>query len=248
MDEAHVAQDDPLEARLSRQSRALVALAKLEPAPGRDARPAFRRITEVTVETLDIQRASVWLYDEARSAIRCLDLYERDAGRHSEGGVLEKELFPHYFAALEEERTIAAHDVSTDARVNEFLDAYLVPLRISSMLDAPVRTEGRLAGVLCCEHVGPARTFTWDEQNFVGAVGDLVALAMESAERRHAAELLEGRLAELGRRVAASAQAVSEGCAAALADAAEGPQREALQRVAHAGAELLALSAELTSR
>jgi GAF domain-containing protein len=254
MDETRAAPDaspDPapdLEARLSRQSRALVALAKLEPATGRDPRPAFRRITEVTAETLGVQRASVWLYDEGRTAIRCLDLFEQPPGRHAEGGVLEKDLFPAYFGALDEERTIAAHDVATDERVSEFLDAYLAPLGISSMLDAPVRTEGRLAGVVCCEHVGPPRAWTWDEQNFVGAVGDLVALAMESSERRHAAEQLEGRLGDLARRLAGAARTIADGCAAALGRAEAGPLREDLAQIERAGAELLGIVEDLGRR
>ena len=61
---------------------------------------------------------------------------------------------PRYFEALDAERVIAAHDARTDARTREFLDTYLVPNGICSMLDVPLRRNAATVGVLCAEHTG----------------------------------------------------------------------------------------------
>jgi signal transduction histidine kinase len=192
------------EARLLRQSRALVELARRRTAPGEDVDTALREITRKAARTLGCERASVWLYNEDRSAIRCADLYERSTGSHSQGQELAAAGHPSYFRALERERTIAAHDARTDPRTRDFLTGYLVPLNITSMLDAPIHGGGRMIGVVCHEHVGSPRRWTQDEQSFAGSIADAVSLALEESETRKAeAE----RSAMLARERAARAEA-----------------------------------------
>jgi len=103
---------------------------------------------------------------------------------------LSRDQFPAYFAALEENIAIVAHNAHTDARTREFSDSYLAPLGITSMLDAPIMTGGRIAGVLCCEHIGPARRWTFDEQNFVASLANTAGLALEISERSRAQKAL----------------------------------------------------------
>jgi PAS domain S-box-containing protein len=56
------------------------------------------------------------------------------------------------------------------------------------MLDAPIWLGGEMVGVVCQEHIGTAREWTLEEQNFAGSLADLVSLAMKGWER-HAAEV-----------------------------------------------------------
>jgi hypothetical protein len=145
------------------------------------ARPeeSFARLTEAAVLGLGVARASVWFYDAKRTLIRSADLFERDTGRHSSGVELSAASFPHYFAALETERTIAAHDAHKDPRTIEFSAPYLTPLGIGAMLDVPVWVEGRMVGVVCHEHVGGALRWTSDDENFAHSMAGFVALAEE---------------------------------------------------------------------
>jgi diguanylate cyclase (GGDEF)-like protein/PAS domain S-box-containing protein len=171
------------DARLRHQNDALVDLARQRAFGGDDLRAAVGAVTAAAAHTLDVGRTSVWLYDEGRTKIRCLDLFERPAGRHSDGAELAAADYPAYFAALEEDRTIAAHDARTDRCTREFAAGYLVPLGITSMLDAPIRVGGRTVGVLCCEQVGPARRWTVDECAFVDSLTNVVAVAAGAADR-----------------------------------------------------------------
>jgi trehalose-phosphatase len=170
------------EERLRRQNRVLAELARRKSAPG-ELPAAFAAIIERAALTLEVERVSIWLFDAERTKISCLDLYERTPGRHSQGLELTAASYPAYFAALESERIIAAHDAGTDPRTREFLDNYLLPLGITAMLDAPVLLGGRLAGVVCHEEVGTPRHWTPDEQSFAGAIADLCAIAIEEDER-----------------------------------------------------------------
>jgi len=94
--------------------------------------------------------------------------------------------YPTYFASLRKRRAIAAHDAHRDHRTREFSESYLTPLRITSMLDAPMRAGGKMIGLLCLEHVGPRRRWSVQEQGFAASAADLIALSFENAERQRA--------------------------------------------------------------
>jgi two-component system, NtrC family, sensor kinase len=189
--------------RLNAQRAALVGLAKREAVAGGDWDAAVKEITEAAARTLAVERSSVWMYNEDRSTIRCVDLYKNGPDTHASGAELEAKAYPAYFKALEEDRALAADNACRDPRTQEFTDTYLRPLGITSMLDAPIRMGGRVAGVFCSEHIGSGRRWTFDEQVFAGSIADMVTLAMEAWERRQVEEELaryRNQLEELVRK------------------------------------------------
>ncbi len=171
------------EQRLRRQNVALVELAKLEPTHGPEEGACVKKLVRTAAETLEASRASLWMLDDARQRLTCMRMFDAVQGEYACGQSLDAASFPAYFRAVDEERVIAAHDAATDPRTAEFLEVYLRPNNIASMLDAAVRVAGRTIGVVCFEQVGPPRTWLLDEQNFASALSDLVALLFESMER-----------------------------------------------------------------
>jgi signal transduction histidine kinase len=190
------------ERHLLQQNRVLAELARKKTLGLGDLKAALAELTEAATRTLEVERASVWLFDEARTKITCVDLYEGSARTHSDGVALEARHYPSYFAALSTERTINAHDAHTDPRTCEFSASYLTPLGITSMLDAPIWVGGHMVGVACHEHVGPRRHWSIEEENFAGSIADMASLAVEAHERRRAEEALRQAHDELERRVA----------------------------------------------
>lgn len=170
------------EQRLASQSYALTELTAWEPGNAPAFKERLRTIIEMSARTLQVERLSVWRFESNRSAIRCLDLYELGPSRHSSGQLLRQNDFPSYFEALVRERVILANDACGDPRTREFLDTYLVPAGIGAMLDAPLRQNDALVGVLCAEHVGGPRAWTVDEQNFTLSVGNLISVALANAQ------------------------------------------------------------------
>ncbi len=178
------------EQRVRVQQAALLELTTHETIKRGNLEAALKLITETAARTLAVDRVGIWFFEDNHSKIRCIDLYERGADRHTEGAELVAKDYPTYFRALEADRVIAAHDVHVNPNTKEFSASYLTPLGITSMLDAPIRLGGELIGVVCHEHVGPARRWTSDEQNFAGSIADMVTLTMELRERRQAEEAL----------------------------------------------------------
>jgi hypothetical protein len=144
-----------------------------------DADKTVRRVDEAAASTLDVERVSVWVLDAGRTKISCLDLFERTAAKHSAGVELFRKDFEPYFAALESERTIAAGDAHRDPRTSCFSASYLKPLGIGAVLDVPIWTQGTMIGVICHEHIGPARSWNSDEEAFAYLMSTIIALSME---------------------------------------------------------------------
>ena len=185
-----------VEQRLRRNHAAIMNLARSDALSRGALDDALREITETASQLLGVERSSVWVYNADQTSILCLELFQRSKGAHESGIELPASAFPGYFAALKEERSIAAHDAHTDPRTREFSASYLTPLGIRSMLDAPIRVGGRMIGVICNEQVGAARTWTIDEEQFAGSLADFIALAMESNQRRETEQQLRTMLQE----------------------------------------------------
>ncbi len=183
--------------RLRLQNVALVELAKSHKLTEGDLIAAVHAITEMSARYLDVARASVWLFNSHRTAIRCIDFYDLYNHTHTHGLELSAVDFPNYFHALEKHRTIAADNARTHPDTGEFTEAYLLPHGITSMLDASIRRGGMPLGVLCHEHVGPERDWSLEEEAFAASLADMISLAMEGADRRKAEVELAGSLALL---------------------------------------------------
>jgi len=173
-----------------KQSQTLVKLARSKTFQQGNLNAVLKEITETAAQTLLVKRVGVWLYNEERSKIECIELYDATTKEHSFGNSLSQKNYPAYFQALEEERTIAADDARNDIRTQELSESYLSVLGIKSLLDAPIWLEGRLVGVVCHEHIDEGRQWTLEEETFAGSIADFVALAIEASERNIVQEAL----------------------------------------------------------
>ncbi len=175
------------ETKLRMQQMALMELSKCHPLYQGDLDAALEKITETAAFTLRAERVSVWFYNQDRSKLQCVDLYELNSNQHGKGLEFSASDYPAYFKALEaEERAIAAKDAHTDPRTCELAAPYLSSLGIYSVLDVPIRLGGRTVGLLSHEHVGSPREWTLEEENFASYVGYMASLAMEASDRKKA--------------------------------------------------------------
>ncbi len=162
---------------------------------------AFQRlVTEVVARALDVTRVSLW--QSVGEALVCRDLYEQSRVAHSDGLRLVAHDCPRYFAALRAGEVIIAADARTHPDTRDFTEAYLAPLGIVSMLDAPIVSLGGSAGVLCVESTSP-RGWRRAEVDFCREVAMRVAQALDLAARRQLAARHAVILASIGDAVIA---------------------------------------------
>ncbi len=187
--------------RATAQRQAIVQLMLDQQIVEGSMERALPVLVKIVAETLGVARTSVWQLSQDQSELHCLALYEATKRSHSSGGVLMARELPRYFSAILTDSRITAEDAQSDPRTRELTDAYLIPLGITSMLDAGIVVSGRLVGVVCNEHIGPQRKWRVDEESFVGTVAALVAQWLVAAERRRAEEALKKAHDELELRV-----------------------------------------------
>ncbi len=149
---------------------------------------AVQAMTEASAQTLQVTKASVWLYTDDKEAIECVDAYDLSENAHSQGRIVKKADAPDYFRALAEERVIAVSNILEDPRTPQHRQGELCSQDTISVLDASVRLEGELIGVVCHEHVGSPRIWEHEDLNFAGALANLVSLALEAVRKREAEE------------------------------------------------------------
>ncbi len=137
----------------------------------------FNVITESLVEGLDIDRASYWKIKDEK--LKCVNLYDNDAKAHLSHIDIEKRDLPIYFQALSDGIAIVADDVMANEYTQELKENYLIPLGITDMLDLPIRENGKVTGVLCCEHRDEPRIWNESDLAFAKSVADILALMLE---------------------------------------------------------------------
>jgi signal transduction histidine kinase len=150
---------------------------ELRSTPGEDWAASIRHTVQFDADVLHVERVSFWSFSEATSSIRDQTGYVVSTWSFERGRTLYDSDAPEYFAALRRGDMLFIDDVESDPRCRGLLE-YCRTRGISSMLDVPVWVKGRLAGVLCHEHVGPKRTWTSHEADLAVAASHMVASAL----------------------------------------------------------------------
>lgn len=159
---------------------------------------AAQELVRTVSKVLEIERVSLWLFENEPVRLRCTWLHELSLGTSRGTTELLAADFPLYFQSLLSGRALAADDARRDPRTSELGDGYLEATGITSMLDAPIRVGGEVVGVVCHEHVGPVRRWRAEEMAFAADAADQVAQLLLSARSRETDErnkALEARLA-----------------------------------------------------
>lgn len=167
------------EAVYSRLLTAMSLLVRNDALASGDPKRVLQATTRMGAMTLDTQRVSVWYFNPERTCIICADLFDAVADTHFDGTKLMASDYPAYFAEINRGGIVGADDAVSDARTREFADHYLRPLGITSMMDVPIKFEGRYAGVLCYEHTGPQRVWQPEEKQFALFQSSLLSLSYE---------------------------------------------------------------------
>jgi PAS domain S-box-containing protein len=177
--------------RLRQQQEALIFLARCPSIYSGNLAAATKEICRVGAHNLSVERVSVWLYDDDSSKLCCINLYRASDRSHDRGMELAKTDYASYFKALEQERLIVANNAICDPRTACFAETYLIPLKIVSMLDVPIRLSGQTVGVICCEQIRVLREWALEEQNFATSLAQMVSLTMEARERKQVEEKIQ---------------------------------------------------------
>lgn len=185
--------------RIQRQFEAVGTASQIEALRNGNVNEAAREIVELAANTAGCERVNAWRFNSDGTELHCIALYERSQRQHSSGAVLREEHFRDEFRALRSARYVDANDPLTDPRTAGYVEGYVKPLGITSMLDAVIHAGGRTLGLLCFEHVRQAHIWEQDEIAFACQLADKLGLAFLTQEQdltREQVQSSEAALAE----------------------------------------------------
>lgn len=170
------------------QQNLIVRLARHRYVSDDPLREAAELITQAASELYEVGRVSIWGLREDR--LEAVVRYDRTLACHERPDPIDASAYPHYLEALQSGRAIDAHNAQHDPRTRELIESYLRPTGISALLDASIRIDGEVVGVLCLEHMGSERHWQADEIAFAGELADQYAQVLMNHERRNASSAL----------------------------------------------------------
>jgi signal transduction histidine kinase len=161
------------------------ALLELASSAHGDFGASIRHLVQFDAELLRVERVTFWSIGEDTSSLRCEAGYVVSSRLFERGATLLEADHPAYFEALRHARLLSIEDVEGDLRTRE-LRGYSAVRGIASTLNVAVWVDGRLAGVLCHEHVGPRRRWTPPEEDFAMGAAQVVASTLAARAQTHA--------------------------------------------------------------
>ena len=176
--------------RLAHQQEILAAIATSTFFNDGEIEKLSHILTSRVSKYMAVERVSVWLFDETETELQCVDLFELSQSKHSSGTILKETEYKYEFEALKTSLYVDANDPLTDPRTAGYIETYLKPCNITSMLDSVIRNADKTLGVLCIEHVNTFHTWNSEEITFACQLSDQIVLAISNRERRRAEELL----------------------------------------------------------
>lgn len=195
---------DAIVERTRNEQEAMAAITAHPALAGGRVKELAGRLTELACRACGVERVSVWLFSGDKTELHCVDLFEATAGSHTSEAVLSQEQFQTELDALRTSEYVEASKPRSDARTAPYAEGYLTPRRITSLLDAGIRTGDGTLGLVRLEHVARPHQWAADEIAFACRLADQVALAISNQEQQKAraefaslSERYEGINAEL---------------------------------------------------
>jgi len=133
-------------------------------------------LTKEVCDSTNVDRCSIWLYSKNKTSIVCQQLYSKLENEYQSGFELFNYDYHEYFLALLTSQVIVANDAETHYATSCFLEPYLKPLGIKSMLDVPIFYDNEVIGVICLESF-KKRDWCESEINFATILSSLYSFA-----------------------------------------------------------------------
>ncbi|WP_411381438.1 putative bifunctional diguanylate cyclase/phosphodiesterase [Pseudomonas sp. MPB26] len=170
--------------RVRAQQELILLLARQRYTINNSLQEAAELITRSACDVYQIDCASIWNLEGQR--LVPISAYHRDDQQHHMPEPIDASCFPDYLEALHTSRAIDTTNALRDPRTREMAENK----DIHAILDASIRVDGQVVGVLCLEQSGSTRAWQADEIAFAGELADQFAQVINNHNRRTATSAL----------------------------------------------------------
>lgn len=137
-----------------------------------------KSLTKEVSEVSEIDRTSIWLYDDDLCKLECQQLYINSSNTWHTGIEVKVSDYPELFTLINTGHNIIVNDLdkSTDPNINTVIQDYYIKLGIKAILIVPVIYAGTTVGILSNSDFKP-RVWTENEITFMQLIASLFAFA-----------------------------------------------------------------------
>jgi GAF domain-containing protein len=145
-----------------------------------DRRQFLETFTREMAELIGCSRAGVWMFvnTAAGRSLRCMAMFDRVQDRMVDVTDIETQGAEPYFEALLRDGCVVAPDARHHPATRLFLDEYLTPLDIHSLLDVSFSVNGVVFGIFSCEQVGAPMKWTQRQLQWLRQIGSRASLTL----------------------------------------------------------------------
>ena len=173
--------------RVRAQQDLILLLARHRYSQHNSLQEAAELITRSACDMYQVDGASLWNLEG--NYLHPVSAFQRESQSFVLLDALDISNFPDYLEALHTSRSIDAHNANRDPRTRELI-ATQSRHETNAMLDASIRIDGQVVGVLCLEQSGQSRVWQSDEIAFAGELADQFAQVINNHNRRTATSAL----------------------------------------------------------
>ena len=173
--------------RVRAQQELILLLARQRYTANNSLQEAAELITRSACEIYQVDSARIWHLEDQR--LVPIAAYLRADQQHYVPEPIDASGFPDYLEALHSSRAIDATNALRDPRTRELAEE-LRAKDIQALLDASIRVDGQVVGVLCLEQGRSPRIWQADEIAFAGELADQFAQVINNHNRRTATSAL----------------------------------------------------------
>lgn len=142
-----------------------------------------KELLQIAAMALGCKRSNAWLFDKEQEMLHSINAFDREAGTFSIENSLSRNDLPNYFKYLTKNKIIVSNDAVASEMNAELIHGYILPNGIKSMIDVPIRSEGKMIGVICFESVESSCKWSEADQKFTQSLAQLFSLAIETNEK-----------------------------------------------------------------
>lgn len=161
-----------------------------------DIEESLKEILKLATEALDCQRSNVWLFNEDYSILESLMSYVKSGMLYNVEKPLYRKDFPIYFSGLDKNDIIPSDNALEEGLNVELIDIYIIPKDIKSMIDIPIRSEGKMIGVVCFEQTKVFRKWSHEDLKFAQSLAQIISITIETNKKNKYRARLESLIKE----------------------------------------------------
>ena len=150
----------------------------------------LKKISQCCADTLNIECAGIWLFDDDFDHIKCEHEYHSNKEQFITPEEIPTSIHSRYFKELANVRFIATDDAINTPGNTPASKAYLAQNSITAMLDAPIKSDGKYLGLMRLYQREGIRKWKTDEQQFAASLCDIITLAYQKQRKRNAVSKL----------------------------------------------------------